>query len=769
MTFAAPLFLLAGLAGLIPVVLHLIHRRKAREVRFSTLRFLRVSVQRTRRRKYVEDLSLLIVRVAVVLLIAAGLARPSLVGLASLWHGGSTSAIAIVLDNSASMAVTADGRTRFEAARQGVEEILSRLREGDLVALLPTGGPPAPEFGRLFRTHETVRQALDQCRPSYERADLATRIQQADALLARAEAFGKEIYVFTDNQSLSWDGLKGPQPEDDPTGRRAAPPAQVPVVLVNVQGDPVPNVALKTIALDSPAPVAGASFQAAVEVSNTATVSQQKHVELHIDGVTESVSPTLHLSPEGTVKHAFRFTLDRAGVHQGEVRLVEEDGCYLDNRLYFTVTLDQQIPVAIVKPRLDEVPLADDAFYLESALAPAGSTGGAFRIATLTPESLANESLSGYAVVFCVNLPAVAPAGARKLRDYAHDGGHVFWICGRNVRPVDYNTMNALADKELLPATLEELRQPLPEGIESWHVGFLDKDNPALGPLTEPASLYQSILVYKHFPIVENARGIGRVLAKLDDDQPLLAERPLGTGSVLLLGTGVHVDWTNLPVKPIFLPLLTRLTFHLAGTETERTLALAGSPVAIPLGSGAGTVAKQAIEIDMVRPSGEVLRSARARADLGHIPLRRYPRGGELHGPAGQSEPGQAIRVRRQHRPGRGGARHDHSPGVAGPLRQEAPAQLREPRRSGRHHPTIARGNEPLGVVLDGRLDCAGPGGLPRQSRCPGGPAAGPCHFTRRRTARILTGADPSFAGRRIARFPRTSGTGLVAGLNGLS
>lgn len=370
MTFAAPLFLLAGLAGLIPVVLHLIHRRKAREVRFSTLRFLRVSVQRTRRRKYVEDLSLLIVRVAVVLLIAAGLARPSLVGLASLWHGGSTSAIAIVLDNSASMAVTADGRTRFEAARQGVEEILSRLREGDLVALLPTGGPPAPEFGRLFRTHETVRQALDQCRPSYECADLATRIQQADALLARAEAFGKEIYVFTDNQSLSWDGLKGPQPEDDPTGRRAAPPAQVPVVLVNVQGDPVPNVALKTIALDSPAPVAGASFQAAVEVSNTATVSQQKHVELHIDGVTESVSPTLHLSPEGTVKHAFRFTLDRAGVHQGEVRLVEEDGCYLDNRLYFTVTLDQQIPVAIVKPRLDEVPLADDAFYLESAPGP---------------------------------------------------------------------------------------------------------------------------------------------------------------------------------------------------------------------------------------------------------------------------------------------------------------------------------------------------------------------------------------------------------------
>ena len=39
MTFAAPLFLLATLAGLVPIVLHLIHREKAEVIRFSTLHF----------------------------------------------------------------------------------------------------------------------------------------------------------------------------------------------------------------------------------------------------------------------------------------------------------------------------------------------------------------------------------------------------------------------------------------------------------------------------------------------------------------------------------------------------------------------------------------------------------------------------------------------------------------------------------------------------------------------------------------------------------
>ena len=433
MTFAAPLFLLAALAGLIPVFVHLIHSQKARLVHYSTLRFLRISVQRTRRRNYIEDVSLLAVRVAVLLLIALGLARPALSSLAALWGGGRTAAIAIVLDNSASMAVVDGGRPRFETARQAAEQVLARLREGDQVALLPTGGPPGPELGRLFRTHETVQQALDQCRPSYERADLAARLQQARDLLAQADAPSKEIYVLTDDQSLSWEGLKEPTQDDDP--KQAKRPAPAPVVIVNVDREPAPNVALQTVSLSSPAPLAGVPFQAAVEVLNCSSVPQQKHLELQIDGAREAVSPDLSLPPGGTLKYEFRFTLDREGVHRGEVRLVEKDGSALDNHLYFAVSVDQQIPLAIVKARRGEVPLADDAFYVERAFAPDGSVGGAFRTTTLTPESLATDDLSSQAVVFCVNLPALAPPAAEKLLAYARSGGHIVWVCGQGVQP----------------------------------------------------------------------------------------------------------------------------------------------------------------------------------------------------------------------------------------------------------------------------------------------------------------------------------------------
>jgi hypothetical protein len=63
-----------------------------------------------------------------------------------------------------------------------------------------------------------------------------------------------------------------------------------------------------------------------------------------------------------------------------------------------------------------------------------------------------------------------------------------------------------------------------------------------------------------------------------------------------------------LPVKPIFLPLVTRLTVHLARAENERTMALAGAPVPIPLGKRTGTGQAEAIELEVVHPSGEVVR-----------------------------------------------------------------------------------------------------------------------------------------------------------------
>jgi len=134
-------------------------------------------------------------------------------------------------------------------------------------------------------------------------------------------------------------------------------------------------------------------------------------------------------------------------------------------------------------------------------------------------------------------------------------------------------------------------------------VAYLDAEHPALSNLVEPAGLYQSVLVYQHVRIAKGEEGAARVLARLDDGEPLLVERRVEKGKVLLLGTSVHVDWTNLPLKKIFLPLVANLVFELSGAERARYDTLAGSPLVLPLEDASGPVG-----VEILPPTGETIR-----------------------------------------------------------------------------------------------------------------------------------------------------------------
>ncbi|HUT93435.1 MAG TPA: BatA and WFA domain-containing protein [Thermoguttaceae bacterium] len=610
MTFGAIGFLFAAAAAIIPVVLHMINRQRAKDLPFSTLRFLRISVEKTRRRRRIQDIFLMLLRMAVLVLIALGLAKPTLTSLKSLLGGGANTAVAIILDNSASMGTIDNDRIRFETALGAATQIMDELQDGDQVALYLTGGPDFPELGKLDRSHEKVRQILSQCAVSYERADLAVKVHDARKLLVKSEAPNKEIFVISDLQELSWEGLKKEEaaPGGDASEASLSDEEReirdVPIILVDCHRAPKPNVAVVDVDLRTVVPVAGVPVQATVELVNAASVAQTAHLELYVDGKKSYDSPALSLTPEGRLKHDFQFTFERGGLHRGEVRLAGDDGSKLDDRRFFTMEVDQGIPVAVVTAERHEIAYLDDSFYVEQALAPARAGGWAIRTTSLASGELVGEPLANYTVIYCVNLPALEVDAAERLRTYVEHGGNLVWICGDNVQPAAYNRMNEDARRQLLPAPLREIRNAQTvEGRDSWNVTYLDKEHKALAHLVEPAAIYQSVLVYTHARIDAKAAGGARVLARLDDGEPLLVQRRVEQGTVTMLGTSAHRGWTNLPVRPIFLPLIARLTFDLAGVEQARHQALAGVPIVIPFHE---EIRPRGVEV--LSPSGATIR-----------------------------------------------------------------------------------------------------------------------------------------------------------------
>jgi len=624
MTFAAPLFLLAVLAGAIPVVLHMINRQKVKDLPFPTLIFLRLSVEKTRRRRRIQDVLLMLLRLAVLVLLAFGLARPALTSLGSLFAGGANSAVAIVLDNSASMGTIDQDSRRFDTALRACEQILGELRDGDLIGLFIPCGPALPEQDKLDRTREKASQILSQVKVSYEKANLGVKLLEARSLLAKSNAPNKQIYLISDMQTLSFEALKtldesskgaagagggGVASGGAEAGAAGGPSDKeqgldIPIIVVDVHRAPKPNAAVQNVSLETTVPVAGLPVKAGVEVFNASSAAVSRVVELYLDGNKEAVSPELKIEPGGRAVHEFTFRFERGGLHKGEVRLAGEDGSRLDDRRWFSMEVDQGIPVAIVKPQRHEISYLEDSFYLEQALTPARNGGWALRIVPLTAGDLLSEPLQNYRVLYLVNLPALSGDAAERVRAFLEDGGSVVWIAGDRVDPDAYNQMNQAAEGKLLPAPLVAVRAPeAGSGVDSWSISYLEKQHPALRQLVEPASLYQSVLVYKHIRVDAGPQSDAQVLARLSDGEPLLVQRGVGRGKSLFWGTSVHVNWTNFPLKNLFLPLWARMTFYLSGAEQVRYEGLAGVPITVRFEKES-----QPLGVELQPPTGETIR-----------------------------------------------------------------------------------------------------------------------------------------------------------------
>src|SRR3990172_12322119 len=105
LSFLNPVFLWALPAAAIPLLIHLLSRRRLPEVPFPTVQFLRALEPREIRRIRLRELLLLLLRTLAVLLLVLAFARPSLEPRGAVIHAAA--AVGILLDDSESMAAPA--------------------------------------------------------------------------------------------------------------------------------------------------------------------------------------------------------------------------------------------------------------------------------------------------------------------------------------------------------------------------------------------------------------------------------------------------------------------------------------------------------------------------------------------------------------------------------------------------------------------------------------------------------------------------------------
>src|SRR5919198_1300099 len=184
LTFLQPAFLFGALAAAVPVIIHLIYRRRALVHRFPAVRFLLLADKRTARKFRLSQWLLLALRVAAILLLAFVLARPHVTGsnvqAAAL---APPQATVILVDNSLSMQYRDGQETRLQRAKALASRLVQGMAAQDSAAVLPLllADEPAPVF--FSRDQATLQEQLAALQASHATVDLHSALQRALRLL----------------------------------------------------------------------------------------------------------------------------------------------------------------------------------------------------------------------------------------------------------------------------------------------------------------------------------------------------------------------------------------------------------------------------------------------------------------------------------------------------------------------------------------------------------------------------------------------------------
>src|SRR5574341_418594 len=203
--FLHPAYLYGLIAASLPIVIHLLNRRRVTRLRFPAVRFLLLTQKRISRTTRLRHWLLLALRTLAVALLAFLLAHPIFQTGAGLLAGGGPSSVALVLDNSLSMKWSGDG-DGLKRAKGAASFLLSSLRDGDRAAIVPTNGS-GNEPLRLKRERQVLLRELESVSAADGGADLTNALKKAYELL-KEPAAQKEIWIITDMALTDWDRFR---------------------------------------------------------------------------------------------------------------------------------------------------------------------------------------------------------------------------------------------------------------------------------------------------------------------------------------------------------------------------------------------------------------------------------------------------------------------------------------------------------------------------------------------------------------------------------
>lgn len=532
LSFANPAMLYGLWAALLPLVIHLLNRRRSVTLPFSNVALLQALQHDRMRRVKLKQILLLILRTLLIVLFVLAFARPTMTG-AQSGAGDAGTAAVILLDRSLSMQYRTSEGTLFERGKARVREVLSLFQAQDDVQVMFVDRDVAPISGSSLAN---LQAQIDSWEPQFDASDMLPGLQAALAYLDASQMPNRELYIVSDLARLGWANVA-----DTLTWNGIS------VFVVPERPDVVQNVGITQVKTVGGLLRVGQPVTLEIELANYGEAPRGDVPVQAFWGDRRIIQQIAHIPAGGRKKIYARFTPESDGVRALRVEIGDDD-LAADNTRISVVQVPEQLRVLLVGET------HQDTYFLSQAL-----QASSFAVQIESPDQVTDAMLATADVVYLCHVSHLSPSMIERLRKHISLGGGLGIVLGGQIDMRHYNERILPA---LLPATLISVRgQP---GVSTAYQAFPVElpNHPMLSHIALEGT-FRSPRFFVHYVVRPEAET--QTVLSFANGTPVLLEGALGQGRVALFVSewGSALSWNDMPVTGFFLPFVYNLTGYL--------------------------------------------------------------------------------------------------------------------------------------------------------------------------------------------------------------
>lgn len=577
MGLLAPLYALAALAVVGPIVFHLIRREPKGKQTFSSLMFLQPSPPKLTRRSRLDNWLLLLLRMLAIALIAFAFARPYVrqESLRDLDLSGRT--VVLMIDTSASM----QRADVWQQALREADDIVQSLSSLDRVALYTvsdrlTAQVPLEEAQATdpATLQQSVANALRDLTPEWLGGNLSEGLSEVCDALSAARITGQatsgtaEVILISDLHEGS--GIEGLQGYDWPRTVKLDVRRVLPATPGNARAS-----------LMDQADTAEDSEQLRIRIENNPDSQFDAFKLAWTDNAEATNSSTGQYATTVQVPPGQVRVVPMPPQPAGADRIVlTGDTWEADNAVFVVANEPLVEPIALISDGQSALPVEEDfGYFLEQA--PLSSRYVRRDVQRVAPADL-EKVLSDQSVGAVVLEPSAATARlAEPLRAFAKRGGTVV-VCLAS--PIEEAAQTDQFLSALWQIDAVELDEQVAKDFAL--VGWVDYTHPVFASFADPRfNDFSKIRIWSHrrvqFDQEQNPQL--RIVAKYDDDSPMLIQQQQGQGlgSIWVMTTGWQPVSSSLALSSKFVPILTEMIAGSPGKTEQQPAVSVGQAFAV--------------------------------------------------------------------------------------------------------------------------------------------------------------------------------------------